>query len=146
MFCHNRLANLRVVFSETDWQTERDCREPFRNPPPPRLQIQLLQVFRPETHMRSSKLLSQVVMLAVHSHLWIKLHCLGLLICINHKSYMYRCTILFERDRDSERERMEIFCTWGKDTGGVHCEIRGMIVTPLWPPMTGTWTLLTSRP
>ena len=36
--------------------------------------------------------------------------------------------------------------TWGNDTAGVACESSGIIVTPLWPPMTGTLILSTSSP
>lgn len=34
----------------------------------------------------------------------------------------------------------------GKETDGVHCEISGIIVIPLCPPMTGTLTFCGSRP
>ena len=33
----------------------------------------------------------------------------------------------------------------GKDTAGVVWEMRGMIVSPAWPPITGTFTLDTSK-
>jgi len=36
--------------------------------------------------------------------------------------------------------------TCGNETGGVHCEMIGTMVTPEWPPTTGQLTWFTSRP
>lgn len=39
-----------------------------------------------------------------------------------------------------------LILTDGNDTLGVACEMMGTIVTPLCPPITGTFTLDTSKP